>query len=273
VVLLTLGFATDQVRSALYPVLENGSYASFGEAAPASVPVAAPAPMPAQEMMADAAGTAEELAVENKAERPSSAALGKMMSRAPAPKKAQGYERQRAYQMMDPDAKVQTGPGLPDWRWHSYRLSWDGPVRQDQLLDLWLLSPAANKALVVVRLLLLGLLLACVAGFSQRFGRGRSGGGSGGGSGGFAKPLSVLLVAAFAAGSALHSAPVKAALPDSQRLQELKAAACAWVWTSKRPSTRRCRCPAAPNTGCRAKRGWTARSPTCSATKRAACGC
>ena len=218
-VLVTLGFATDQVRSALYPVLEHGAYASFGEA---PVPVAAPAPMPAQEMAADAAGMAEELAMdseaERKAERPSSAALGKMMSRSPPPKKAQSYQRQRAYQMMDPDAKVQTGPGLPDWRWHSYRLSWDGPVRQDQPLDLWLLSPSANKALVVARLLLLGLLLACVAGVSARFGRGRSGGGSGR----FAKPIGMLLIAAVAAGSALHSPSAQAALPDQQRLDELR---------------------------------------------------
>jgi len=219
VALLTLGFATNQVRSALYPVLENGGYASFGEAAQSFAPAPAAAPMPAQEMAADAAGMAEELAVENKAERPSSVALGKMMSRAPEPKKAQAYQRQRAYQMMDPDAKVQTGPGLPDWRWHSYRLSWDGPVRQDQPLDLWLLSPAANKVLVVVRLILLGLLLACVAGLSRRFGKGGSGNGK---TGRFAKPIGMLLIAAFAAGSVLHSTPASATLPDQQRLDELK---------------------------------------------------
>ena len=220
-VLVTLGFATDQVRSALYPVLENGGYASFGDTAEpfAAAPAAAPAPMPAQEMPADASGMAEELSVENRAERPSSKALGTMMSRSSAPKKAEPYQRQRAYQMMDPDAKVQTGPGLPDWRWHSYRLSWDGPVRQDQPLDLWLLSPAANKVLVVARLILLGLLLACVAGLSRRFGRGGSGNEK---TGRFAKPVGMLLIAAFAAGSALHSTQASAALPDQQRLDELK---------------------------------------------------
>lgn len=210
--LVTLSFATDQVRSALYPVLENNAYSNYGDATQPFAPVPAAAPMPAQELAQDGAGMAEE------AERPSSAARSKMMSRAYEPKTNTAQQRQRAYQTIDPDARVQTGPGLPDWRWLSYRLSWDGPVRQDQPLDLWLLSPAANKILVVARLLLLALLLGCVAGLPLRFGRGNSSGGSGR----FSKPFGMLLIAAFAAGSALHSPPASAALPDQQQLDELK---------------------------------------------------
>lgn len=46
---------------------------------------------------------------------------------------------------------------MPDWQWHEYRLIWDGPVQQEQKLKLWLLSPMANKALVLLRLVCLAL--------------------------------------------------------------------------------------------------------------------
>ena len=55
----------------------------------------------------------------------------------------------------DPNAVVQTGPGLPRWRWASVPLTWSGPVAATQRLRLWLLPPGANFALAFVRLVLL----------------------------------------------------------------------------------------------------------------------
>ena len=74
---------------------------------------------------------------------------------------------------IDPDAKVQTGPGLPSWQWRSHELRFDGPVTQEQEIHLWLLPPWASKLLVVLRLVLLALLLLCVgqAIFSQSKGK------------------------------------------------------------------------------------------------------
>lgn len=57
-----------------------------------------------------------------------------------------------------PEAKVQTGPGLPQWSWHSILMRWSGPVQQDQSLHLWLLSPPVNSMLSVARVILLALL-------------------------------------------------------------------------------------------------------------------
>lgn len=63
----------------------------------------------------------------------------------------------------DPNAVVQTGPGVPAWNWRSYQLGWQGPVKADQPLRLYLISPAWSFFLALLRiagwLALLGTLL------------------------------------------------------------------------------------------------------------------
>lgn len=66
----------------------------------------------------------------------------------------------------DPNARLQTGPGLPSWQWRSTELSWNGPVQQDQQIRLVLLSPAVNLVLHLLRVLLLSLLILRMAGFN-----------------------------------------------------------------------------------------------------------
>jgi hypothetical protein len=51
----------------------------------------------------------------------------------------------------DPDALIQTGPGLPEWQWRSVQLRWNGPVDRTQQIRLWLISPAMNLALGLIR--------------------------------------------------------------------------------------------------------------------------
>lgn len=62
-----------------------------------------------------------------------------------------------------PGALVQTGPGLPDWSWNIYRLSWSGPVEPDQTYGMVIFSPwmlQVWRALgVVLALLFFGLLV------------------------------------------------------------------------------------------------------------------
>lgn len=60
----------------------------------------------------------------------------------------------------DPDALIQTGPGLPTWKWQTFVLSWNGPVAATQEMRLWLLSPGMNLVLGVLRVLLLAALIA-----------------------------------------------------------------------------------------------------------------
>ncbi len=55
----------------------------------------------------------------------------------------------------DPDALIQTGPGLPAWRWRSIPLRWNGPVERHQTIRLWLISPVNNLLLGLARVVLL----------------------------------------------------------------------------------------------------------------------
>ncbi len=67
---------------------------------------------------------------------------------------------------IDPHAKVQTGPGLPSWKWSSVPIQWSGPVHEGQMLGLTLIPPALTtliKLVCVILVLLLGLRLAGIS--------------------------------------------------------------------------------------------------------------
>ena len=64
---------------------------------------------------------------------------------------------------LDPNARVQTGAGVPTWTWRSFTLAWSGPVAADHQVRLWLIPPALALVLALLRLVLvvvLGLRLA-----------------------------------------------------------------------------------------------------------------
>ncbi len=65
--------------------------------------------------------------------------------------------KQRAVQMsrIDPDAQIQTGPGLPQWSWTRIHMGWNGPVEQGQNLKLYLCPPWLTSLLNLVRVTLL----------------------------------------------------------------------------------------------------------------------
>ena len=69
------------------------------------------------------------------------------------------YQRNQAIFANDPNALIQTGPGLPEWHWRAIDLKWNGPVDKTQELRLWLLSPAMNLMLAFIRVCLLALLI------------------------------------------------------------------------------------------------------------------
>jgi hypothetical protein len=58
----------------------------------------------------------------------------------------------------DSGALKQVGQGVPAWEWNSVDLSWTGNVSPRQNLRLWLLPPAANLFLCLVRLILVGII-------------------------------------------------------------------------------------------------------------------
>ena len=178
-------FAVDQVRQAIYPVLERPwqmlgerSVPAAAELEGRTAPAAAPPAAPAEERPAQLEESME--ADRLLADKPVASRV--------APKKEGLLGRgdvayyspsaRDSLQQIDPNAKVQTGPGLPRWSWNEYALQWSGPVERTQQLHLWLISPSANKLLTLLRLALLGALLATLAGMTLRFDRLRPPGGT-----------------------------------------------------------------------------------------------
>ena len=69
------------------------------------------------------------------------------------------YAQKNTYYAQDPDALIQTGPGLPSWKWESIPMTWTGPVNKDQKIRLWLISPPANMILSFLRVILLFVMI------------------------------------------------------------------------------------------------------------------
>lgn len=144
IVLCLLPFAVTQVRHSLYPALELPNVElARDEAAPGKLEAAAPAAAPA-------------LAIESSALRSRRGAYDLKKATSPSPVRLDE---------IDPRMQVQTGPGVPSWRWRDHKLSWQGPVQAAQTLDLWLLPPAGTVAWRIGGLaLLVASLIALLGG-------------------------------------------------------------------------------------------------------------
>jgi hypothetical protein len=142
-ILVTIPFMVAQVRTGLYPQLEYPSqginYPQQSIAQPASAPV-----------MADSA-MLNEATVERK--------VKSVMKRAynAESESASGVAAVTNFERIDPKAKLQTGPGLPQWQWHKVMLSWNGSVDAGQHMRLWYLSPLMGMLLNFIRV---GLVMA-----------------------------------------------------------------------------------------------------------------
>ncbi len=190
-VLLTLvsvaiTFAAGQLRHGLYPQvassdnvgLIDGLLQSERDEAPAA---AAPEPAAAAADVQDQLQTKEFAEKKGEALQKQDAAAGKLagdgdkdtsLGRGAAQATVRGgsYDRpmgkkakwgsysSQSIAQIDPQAVVQTGPGVPTWRWSTWQLGWSGPVRADHTIELWLLSPSINLILAVLRALLVLLL-------------------------------------------------------------------------------------------------------------------
>lgn len=209
---LWLPHAVEQVRLAIYPQL------GWGEA----TVVAGAAPAEAQQEVAMAQAEVE-------------AAQDASAPRALA-RRAEASVSQAEYKLgkllspwaQDPRARVQTGPGLPQWGSMPHALLTSGPVQAEQSMRLWLLPPWVQSAWRLLALALLALALARLVGFTPAWRRG-------GPAQGFARPGLLVLIALL--GSAPlwaqpASAPAAAPWPSDAQLQQLRershpAPACA----------------------------------------------
>ncbi len=184
-----LPFAADQVRFGLHPQAQlgdsQGDRSLVGSLAP-SRPMAQAAPDEAKPDLAEmkkeeAEGAAaapqaaapagakgepdQVIAGEKRPEDTGGQKAGKFRdSVAAVSKPMQTRNALSSYrlQQVDPNAVVQTGPGVPQWRWHDVPLHWQGPVSKDHVISLYLLSPTLHLWLNLLRaalVIILGLRL------------------------------------------------------------------------------------------------------------------
>ncbi len=206
--IVAIPFAARSLREAVYPQLasqshgfERGGGLHLDESAPMQAP-AEPVEM-VQEQAAAPSGAGDA-----KGDFASDLEGGRDRASAAAPMKStSSYARQQARPKQDPDAVVQTGPGLPDWEFQSWRLSWSGPVARDHRFDLMILPPLANRALSVLRVGLLGLLLWFIVAAAGAFAR--------------RAPIAPAVTAVLAA--LAFGGVARAQFPDPAMLEQLQA--------------------------------------------------
>lgn len=129
----------------------------------------------------------------------------------------------------DPNAVVQTGPGLPTWQWTTATLTFNAPVRQDQELRLYLAPPPVNLILSLARVGFLIALALLILRRPMRLGGGwhaarplldTTGAGA-------PTPVIIALLAAALSSAAVPATaraadPTVAALPSPELLEQLK---------------------------------------------------
>jgi hypothetical protein len=213
VAVLALPFAVDQVRTGLHPVLESSSsildhgldlpkaentldmLSRGGDGNVVGQPpavAASAAPIPAE-----APPAADD--------REGAKGYAKRAGGPPGTPSASGVAgRTENAAVYDPTAIVQTGPGLPRWRWTALDLKWSGPVASTQRLRLYLMPPSVNLILGLLRAALLFALVFRLFPRSDRLLPGRWVG----------RGVAVLLV--FFA-----PAMARADVPDKELLEEL----------------------------------------------------
>ncbi len=194
--LVGLPFLVSEVRNGLYPQLERFDWSgssrgpgltlggALNEARLASEPAAIPQSAPHEaESEAKLDGLKDSL-------------------------QAQLAPRQRQLDLLDPAALVQTGPGIPDWRWRRFELVWTGPLTGDEEARMWLLTPIWSLVLSLLGALLLVLLGLRLGGPMPR--RGQVG-------------VGVALLLSLGIGAGLGPAPAQAGeLPTTELLEDLR---------------------------------------------------
>jgi hypothetical protein len=162
-VVIAVPFMVSQVRMGIYPQLEypwqDIHVTSRADNLVSTMPVTMPmeAMDAAQQQLGGVAKRARGKSETNRA-MPEQKALG-----AYSGSSAVSLER------IDPNAKVQTGPGLPQWQWTRIYLSWNGSVDSGQQLDLWYLSPGMTMLLNFLRVALVAILALLMFGVAEKF--------------------------------------------------------------------------------------------------------
>ena len=183
-------FLSAQIQQAIYPQLEKVSTPFF--AMTSSMPQAAAMPAPAGMVVE------EEMVSRDRAD--SYLARGKS-----APSEQQNATKQNLN--YEARARIQTGPGVPEWAWRMVRFGWNGPVTAAQTFRPVFVSAGLERLLTVLRIGVILALLAVLLGWHRL--RVQSASGS----------AVVLLLAGWVF---LGAAPASAQFPDPGMLKTLR---------------------------------------------------
>lgn len=160
VVFAVVPFLSAQIQQAIYPQLErvpNAWGSASGRAAKAleePQSVAAPAAAPLEEME-DKAGEAKGSLAYSKTIPSYTAGRG----RGPAQQQALNSNLAQFA-----NARIQTGPGVPEWTWRASRFGWNGPVTAAQTFRPVLIPAILERLLTVLRIATVIALLALLLG-------------------------------------------------------------------------------------------------------------
>ena len=193
-ILILVPFFGREIQSVLYPQLDptHGMFASLQSNS--SIRMNVTRPSEKKEKMSD---KVEELG----ADIPAPTAV--VMDSSSRGGMKQGYYSQQNL-ALSPDARIQTGPGIPQWRGGLVSMKWNGPVTASEQIRPILIPPLLRKILVLMMLILVGWMLALMLGVPLRW------------------PRSFKWKRAAAAILILFTLPIQAQMPDQTMLNQLK---------------------------------------------------
>lgn len=199
---IALPFVTDQLRLSLYPQLAHAGGAGVGVLSPMlsmqdevetleeeapefldetagegrraggaplpAAPPAEPSPKAAQDAVMSRELAKERAAPMRKRAYRDGGSLASVLSGLASDAPGSAPEWLSGGYAQDPSAVVQTGPGVPSWRFEQVRLTWSGPVQRDHRISLYLLPPAVVRALGLLRVVLVVMLALVLLRASRR---------------------------------------------------------------------------------------------------------
>lgn len=201
-VLVILGFAVDQIRRGIYPQLELPY--SIADSAQNRYTSSAPE----QETYADA---------------PAAPAPTMARQKADAAVQEVAVAAQKRYQASN---NVQTGPGEPKWNWQPVALSWSGPVKAEQPLQLFLTGTWLTRLLKFFNVILVVVLAGGVLRALVQTRPGAAGNFTGGSAAGIALVVIAALGILAPTGAHADDFPPKPLLDELQK-RLLREPACA----------------------------------------------
>lgn len=152
--LFLVPFASTQIRTGLYPSLENEYAGSFLDIPGTGLMFGA--------STAAMAGDTDRFAELIMPEMASSPSVRSMVTKKGLfdTGRSDDYEQKLDSVEVDPRSAAQTGPGVPEWSWRRVDLTWSGPVERHQQVSFVLVPPWANLVLSFLRTALLALFFA-----------------------------------------------------------------------------------------------------------------